>query len=125
MIDSSTNNVFEIVDDVCASIDDVSEEEFVIQKPKDEKDIGFPNWFKLNSHEEEKASMIKDVEVKPKKKARDSKKARKRKKLRSEKEEFEKNFVRVSSSNNEKLPKVEEEFALSTTLKKVVFFDPP
>ena len=69
--------------------------------------------------------MIKDVEVKPKKKARDSKKARKRKKLRSEKEEFEKKFVRVSSSNNEKLPKVEEKFALSTTLKRVVFFDPP
>ena len=109
----------------------VSEEKKELSKAMDEEVIDIPHWVELYPQEEENDPKSVDG-VKPstkrnkiKKRARASKKKRKRMRLWKEKLAFEELLNDVSSSNNEKLLEVEEKFALSATLKKVVFFDPP
>ena len=95
----------------------------------DEEVIDIPHWFELYPQEEEDDSKSVDGEKpstrrnKAKKKARASRK--KRMKLKQERLAFEVSSSEVSSSNNVRLLKIEEEFVPSATLNKVVFFDPP
>ncbi|XP_021734960.1 uncharacterized protein LOC110701655 [Chenopodium quinoa] len=131
VINSSTNGVHEIFDDVLVKFDGmkVSEEE-KLSKAKDEENIDIPHWFELCPQEEEDGSKEVDgVNLstrrnKAKKKARASRKKRMRLKSKNEKVVFEVQANEVSSSNNEELLQIEEKFVLSATLSKVVSFDP-
>ncbi|XP_021724269.1 uncharacterized protein LOC110691621 [Chenopodium quinoa] len=132
VIDSSSNNVHDIFDDVLVSFDcmKVSEDKKELPKAMNEEEIDFPNWFELYPREEEEDSMEVDG-VKPstkinkiKKKARASRKKRMRLKMRNEKIIFDVQASEVLSSNNERLLKNEGEVVLSATFDKVVFFDP-
>ncbi|XP_021747248.1 uncharacterized protein LOC110713095 [Chenopodium quinoa] len=113
------------------SIDNVSEEKKEFPKLIDEEEIDIPHWFELHPQEEDDDPKSVDgaksstKRNKAKKKARASRKKRKRMRLWKEKLAFEELSNEVSSSNNDKLLKIEEKFAPSATLKKVVFFDPP
>ncbi|XP_021716571.1 uncharacterized protein LOC110681584 [Chenopodium quinoa] len=121
VINSSTNGVHEIFDDVLVRLDcmKVSEEKKELPKAMDEEVIDIPHWFELCPQEEDDGS--KEVDgVKPstrrnkaKKKSRASRKKRMRLKLKHEKVIFEVQENEVSSSNNEELLKIEENLYLS------------
>ncbi|XP_021737002.1 uncharacterized protein LOC110703506 [Chenopodium quinoa] len=133
VINSSTNGVHEIFDDVLVKFDSmkVSEEENELSNAKDEEVIDIPHWFELCPQEKEDGS--KEVDGvnpstrrnKAKKKARASRKKRMTLKLKNEKVVFEVQANEVSSSNNKELLQIEEKFVLSATLSMVVSFDPP
>ncbi|XP_021722773.1 uncharacterized protein LOC110690255 [Chenopodium quinoa] len=133
VIDSSSNKVHDIFDDVLVNFYcmKVSEDKKELPKAMNEEEIDIPHWFEIYPREEEEDSMEVDG-VKPstkrnktKKKARALRKKRMRLKMRNEKIIFDVQASEVLSSNNERLLKNEGEVILSATLDKVVFLDPP
>ncbi|XP_021727700.1 uncharacterized protein LOC110694845 [Chenopodium quinoa] len=133
VIDSSSNNIHDIFDDVLVSFDcmKVSEDKKELSKTMKEEEIDIPHWFEFHPREEEEEEDSMDTDGvstkrnKIKKKERPSRKKIMRLKLRNEKIVFDVQASEVLSSNNKRLLKSEVEVVISATLDKVMFFDPP